>query len=64
VQLHPQATDMPALLDAARRIDDAGFDSLWTWDHFFPLYGDADATHFEGWTLLTGLAMVTSRVRV
>jgi probable F420-dependent oxidoreductase len=64
VQLHPQATDMPTLLDAARRIDDAGFDSLWTWDHFFPLYGDPDASHFEGWTLLTGLAMVTSRVRV
>jgi len=64
VQLHPQATDMPTLLEAARRVDDAGFDSLWTWDHFFPLYGDADATHFEGWTLLTGLAMVTSRVRV
>jgi probable F420-dependent oxidoreductase len=64
VQLHPQATDMRTLLDAARRIDDAGFDSLWTWDHFFPLYGDADGAHFEGWTLLTGLAMVTSRVRV
>jgi probable F420-dependent oxidoreductase len=64
VQLHPQATDMATLVDAARRIEDAGFDSLWTWDHFFPLYGDPDAAHFEGWTLLTGLAMVTSRVRI
>jgi probable F420-dependent oxidoreductase len=64
VQLHPQATDMATLIDAARRIDEAGVDSLWTWDHFFPLYGDPDAAHFEGWTLLTGLAMVTSNVRV
>jgi len=64
VQLHPQATDMATLVDAARRIEDAGFDSLWTWDHFFPLYGDADAAHLEGWTLLTGMAMVTSRVRI
>lgn len=64
IQLEPQATTMQALLDAARRVDEAGFDSLWTWDHFFPLYGDADAAHFEGLTLLTALAGVTSRVTV
>ena len=64
VQLHPQATDIASLLDAARRAEDAGVDSVWTWDHFFPLYGDADAAHFEGWTLLTAIAGVTERVRV
>ena len=64
VQLHPQATDLAALLDAARRADEAGIDSVWTWDHFFPLYGDADEAHFEGWTLLTAIAGVTERVRV
>ena len=64
VQLHPQATDVPSVLDAARRAEEAGVDSVWTWDHFFPLYGDPDATHFEGWTLLTAIAGVTERVRV
>jgi probable F420-dependent oxidoreductase len=64
VQLHPQATDMASLLDAARRAEDAGVDSVWTWDHFFPLYGDRDAEHFEGWTLLTAIACATERVRV
>lgn len=64
VQLHPQATDVAAVLDAARRAEEAGVDSVWTWDHFFPMYGDPDAAHFEGWTLLTGIAMVTSRVQV
>jgi probable F420-dependent oxidoreductase len=64
VQLHPQATDMASLLDVARRAEDAGVDSVWTWDHFFPLYGDPDAAHFEGWTLLTAIATVTERVRV
>ena len=64
VQLHPQATDVPSVLDAARRAEEAGVDSVWTWDHFFPLYGDPAATHFEGWTLLTAIAAVTDRVQV
>ena len=64
VQLHPQATDVAALLAAARRAEEAGVDSVWTWDHFFPLYGDPDAAHLEGWTVLTAIAGVTERVRV
>ena len=64
VQLHPQATTTEALVDAARRVDEAGFDSVWTWDHFFPLYGEPDAAHFEGLTLLTAFACATSRVTV
>jgi probable F420-dependent oxidoreductase len=64
VQLHPQATTTEALRAAARAVDDAGFDSLWTWDHFFPLYGDEDAAHFEGMTLLTAFALETRRVQI
>jgi len=64
VQLHPQATSTAALLSAATAVDEAGFDSLWTWDHFFPLYGDEDAPHFEGMTLLTAFAMATSQVQL
>jgi len=55
---------MVSLLDAARRAEDAGVDSIWTWDHFFPLFVDPDATHFEGWTLLTAIAGVTERARI
>jgi probable F420-dependent oxidoreductase len=64
VQLWPQHTSVEALRDAARRIDAAGLDSLWTWDHFYPLSGDPDGPHFEGWTLLTAMACDTQHVSV
>jgi probable F420-dependent oxidoreductase len=64
VQLYPQGTDVPTFLDAARRAEDAGLDSVWTWDHFFPIFGDEGTAHFEGWTLLTAVAGVTERVRI
>ncbi|GIU87038.1 MAG: LLM class F420-dependent oxidoreductase [Acidimicrobiia bacterium] len=59
VQLHPQATTVDALRDAWRAADALGVDSLWLWDHFFPLYGDPDAAHFEAYTLLAAMAVET-----
>ncbi len=64
VQLQPQAATMAALRAAARDAEALGVDSVWTWDHFFPLYGDPDADHFEGWTLLTAFAADTERVQL
>ena len=64
IQLQPQATSMAALLDAAIAAEDLGADSVWTWDHFYPLYGDPEAAHFEGYTLLSAMAAVTSRVQL
>jgi len=28
-----QYTTWPALLEAGRRVDQLGYDTLWTWDH-------------------------------
>jgi probable F420-dependent oxidoreductase len=39
-------------------------DSIWVWDHFYPLYGDPDATHFEAYTLLAAMAADTARARI
>lgn len=64
VQLQPQATTMDALVDAAVAAEELGADSVWTWDHFFPLHGDPDAAHFEGWMTLSALAHATQRVQV
>ncbi len=63
VQLHPQATTIDELRSAWQAADALGVDSIWTWDHFYPLYGDPDAAHFEGWTLLAAMAADTKNAR-
>lgn len=60
VQFAPQHTDINALRSAWRRAKDLGVDSLWIWDHFFPIDGDPSGSHFECWTLLATLAADTS----
>jgi probable F420-dependent oxidoreductase len=64
VQLHPQQTTYADFAEAVRRAEDLGVDTIWNWDHFFPLYEEKDGPHFEGWTLLTAMAMLTSRAEV
>jgi probable F420-dependent oxidoreductase len=46
-----------------RRIDESGADTLYNWDHFYPLYDDPDGPHFECWTALGAMAEVTHNVR-
>jgi probable F420-dependent oxidoreductase len=64
VQLHPQHTTYAAYAEAVRRAEDLGVDTIWNWDHFFPLYGGRDGPHFEGWTLLTAMATLTTRAEI
>jgi probable F420-dependent oxidoreductase len=64
VQLHPQATTIDELRGAWRAADALGVDSVWTWDHFSPLYGDPDAAHFEAWSLLAAMAVDTQHAHL
>jgi probable F420-dependent oxidoreductase len=59
VQLQPQHTTYASLAEAARRADQLGVDSIWLWDHFYPLSGNPDGNHFEAYTLLSALATQT-----
>ena len=64
VQLHPQATSLHEMRQAWRAADAMGVDSIWTWDHFYPLYGDPDAPHFECYTLLAAMAADTCHAQI
>ncbi len=63
VQIQPQhAPDYALLRDAVMRVEDAGADVVFNWDHFFPLYGDPDGPHFECWTMLAAWAEQTESI--
>jgi probable F420-dependent oxidoreductase len=64
VQLHPQEATVDEMRAAWKAADALGLDSIWTWDHFFPLYGNPDANHYEGYTLLAAMAADTEHARL
>jgi alkanesulfonate monooxygenase SsuD/methylene tetrahydromethanopterin reductase-like flavin-dependent oxidoreductase (luciferase family) len=64
VLLWNQATGWPEYEAAARKVDELGYDSLWSWDHLYAIFGDPHQAIFEGYTTLAGWAKVTSRVKL
>jgi probable F420-dependent oxidoreductase len=59
VTIHPQQCTIGELRDAWRRADEMEVDSIWFWDHFFPLYGNPGGNQFECWSLLAAAAIDT-----
>ncbi len=64
VSLQPQHTTIADLRRAWCEADQLGLDSIWVWDHFFPLHGNPRGPHFEAWTLLAAMAVDTSQAMV
>jgi alkanesulfonate monooxygenase SsuD/methylene tetrahydromethanopterin reductase-like flavin-dependent oxidoreductase (luciferase family) len=50
-------------LEAARRTEASGFDSVWIWDHFVSR-GRLTDPLLECWSMLAAASTVTSRVRL
>ena len=59
-----QYTTWPDLLEAGRRADMLGYDTLWTWDHLYPIQGDSTGPMFEAWLTLAAWAQATERIRI
>ncbi|MBI3752375.1 MAG: LLM class flavin-dependent oxidoreductase, partial [Chloroflexi bacterium] len=64
VALWNQAATWAEFETAARRIDELGYDHLFTWDHLYGIVGDPYQPTFEGYSALAALAQVTKRVRL
>ena len=54
-----QNVDWPELMDMGALADELGYDSLWTWDHLYPIQGEWRRPIFEGYMILAGWAGVT-----
>jgi alkanesulfonate monooxygenase SsuD/methylene tetrahydromethanopterin reductase-like flavin-dependent oxidoreductase (luciferase family) len=59
-----QYTDWSPFREAGVRADALGYDSLWTWDHLYPIVGSDDGPMLEGWLTLAAWAEATSRARL
>lgn len=74
IDLHPQHCSIDQLRQAWTAADELGVDTIWTWDHFFPLPAGrmvapapdpaTAGNHFEAWTLLTAMAVETGGAQV
>ena len=64
ILLWSQATDWPSFESAAKRVDELGYEHLWTWDHLYAIFGDPYQPIFEGYATLAAWAKVTSRTRL
>lgn len=52
------------LVRRVRLAEELGFDGVWGFDHFQPMYGDGPGEAFDGMTTLAALSGLTSRIRL
>jgi alkanesulfonate monooxygenase SsuD/methylene tetrahydromethanopterin reductase-like flavin-dependent oxidoreductase (luciferase family) len=64
VLLWSQASDWRSFEAAARNVDELGYDSLWTWDHLYAIFGDPYQPIFEGYATLAAWSKVTTRAKL
>jgi alkanesulfonate monooxygenase SsuD/methylene tetrahydromethanopterin reductase-like flavin-dependent oxidoreductase (luciferase family) len=64
LSLYPQQTTWEQLAGVARRADELGFDSLWTWDHLIGIGRHGRQPVFEAWTTAAATAAITTRATI
>jgi len=62
--LWSQGSDWETFEATVARVDELGYDHLWTWDHVYAIFGNPYQDIFEGWVTLAACAKVTSRTRI
>src|SRR4051812_32343533 len=51
-------------METGALVDSLGYDSLWTWDHVYPIVGDPSGPIFEGYLTLAGWAERTKQTEL
>lgn len=64
ILLWSQAATWNETLIAAKKVEELGYEHLWTWDHLYAIFGDPYQPIFEGWSLLAAWARETERTRL
>ena len=64
ISLWPQGATWQEVRSTSVRVDELGYDSLWSYDHFIALAADPASPVFDGWTTLAAVASLTSRARL
>ena len=64
ISLWPQGTTWAELSSTSMRVDELGYDSLWSYDHFVALGEDPTVPVLDGWSAIMALAAITSRARL
>src|SRR3990170_2216626 len=59
-----QYTDWPGFLEAMILADELGYDSLWTWDHVYPIVGSSEGPILEAYTAMAAVAARTKRATI
>jgi F420-dependent oxidoreductase-like protein len=65
IQTGQQLVEWNQLRDLWHDADEWGYDSLWDFDHFYPIFlPDPTGPCLEGWTTLAGLSQHTKRAQI
>jgi alkanesulfonate monooxygenase SsuD/methylene tetrahydromethanopterin reductase-like flavin-dependent oxidoreductase (luciferase family) len=64
ILLWTQAAPWSEMREYAIKVDQLGYDHLWTWDHLYAIFGDPYQDIYEGYTSLAGWAPETTRTRL
>jgi alkanesulfonate monooxygenase SsuD/methylene tetrahydromethanopterin reductase-like flavin-dependent oxidoreductase (luciferase family) len=59
-----QYSDWSAFLDGMLRAEDLGYDSLFTWDHVYPIIGSPEGPALETYTAMAAVAAQTKRATI
>lgn len=64
IQTGQQGATWQQIEQAWVKADALGYDSLWAYDHFYPIFVDPKGPCFEAWALIGALAHATKRARI